>query len=111
MRLTRRHDPLTTARLKRAARCPDCHSQVRITSTRGTTQRAEVRHDDSCPTYNGRGWLPRVAVALNPGQDPAEAVTALASLAQTLNADGTATRMRLARTTEQDHETPRRNSD
>lgn len=54
MKKRRRLDPLTTARLKRGARCPDCSSTVTVQLDDGGGYRVQVAHDDDCPTLSAK---------------------------------------------------------
>ncbi len=44
--------------VERAARCPDCASDVRVIWHDGALTRVEVRHDDCCPLWRARGEQP-----------------------------------------------------
>lgn len=46
---------LRRAAIARAARCPDCRSDVRTVWDAGTLIRVSVAHDRSCPWYLSRG--------------------------------------------------------
>jgi len=44
-------DPCTAARLKRAARCPDCASTVTVHRTGPVLYEVSTSHDETCPWY------------------------------------------------------------
>jgi hypothetical protein len=59
-RRRRRLDPVVLAAVKRAARCPDCDSHVRV-DEHAVPPRVDVAHDHTCP------WLARRRRALSTG--------------------------------------------
>jgi hypothetical protein len=69
-----RLDPATAATIKRAARCPDCHSHVKIRANGDGPgmHRVEVGHDDSCPLLPTLGGHRQVALVARPDQTDAE---------------------------------------
>jgi hypothetical protein len=84
-----RLDPLTAARLKAQARCPDCSSSVSLTQNGHGPglHRLDIRHYDTCPTLaalrSGGRDRGQLVLAKTPGQstkDFARAALAAAAL-------------------------------
>jgi hypothetical protein len=77
--MTYRLDPITVARIKRSARCPDCDSIVDVNAVTGGMQ---VQHDDTCPTLARMEALGRVAyvVVSQDGTDVSEHAAVLADV-------------------------------
>lgn len=82
--MTRRLDPFQRAAAKRAARCPDCDSDVKLTG-----DRVSVYHDDHCPTLAAlrqQGRESTIAVVRGTGQSPEEYAADIAAVAAAMSA-------------------------
>lgn len=82
--MTRRLDPIQQAAAKRAARCPDCDSDVKLTG-----DRVSVYHDDGCPALAAlrrQGRTSSIAVVPGAGQSPEEYAADIVAVAEAMAA-------------------------
>lgn len=82
----KRLDPIQRAAAKRAARCPDCNSDVAIDATGVVT----VSHDDGCPAYAAlqrQGRTSSLALFRGTGQTAREFAADVATVAEAYAAE------------------------
>ncbi|MDQ7906750.1 hypothetical protein RB614_19730 [Phytohabitans sp. ZYX-F-186] len=77
-----RLDPIAAARIKRAARCPDCSSTVTLAADQTSYS---VAHDDDCPTLAAlrrQGRTTQIAMARGTNQTAEDFATATLNVVQ-----------------------------